>query len=154
MNHIIVLVAQYALALPILFVGITITMRRRWTYDIVDAIGGGLLVALIEKLAGSLYHEARPFVALHLHPLIPHIADNSFPSDHLAATGLAVMYLLPRSRPLAIAATVVAIFLGAARIQAYLHWPLDIAVGFTIGIFGMLLGHVIVRKLFPKLATP
>lgn len=60
------------------------------------------------------------------------------------------MYLWPRSRALATAAFVVGSLLGAARVLAHLHWPLDIVVGFAIGIAGMLLGHFVVLRLFPK----
>uniref|UniRef100_E6QWR6 Phosphatidic acid phosphatase type 2/haloperoxidase domain-containing protein n=1 Tax=mine drainage metagenome TaxID=410659 RepID=E6QWR6_9ZZZZ len=101
-------------------------------------------------MQGSSITRRGRFVALHLTPLVAHVGANSFPSDHLAATGLAVMYLWPRSRALATAAFVVGSLLGAARVLAHLHWPLDIVVAFAIGIAGMLLGHFVVLRLFPK----
>ena len=152
-NSIIVFIATYALVLPILFVAFTILRRQQWLYDIVEAIAGGVAVLALGKLAGSLIHSQRPFVILHIQPLIPHVADNSFPSDHLAATGLAVMYLLPHSRPLAIAGIIVAILLGTARIQAHLHWPIDVITGFAIGIIGMFVSHLVVRAFFPHLGS-
>src|SRR4051812_41640540 len=39
-----------------------------------------MLILLI--IAGFVYNDPRPFVAEHFTPLIPHSADNGFPSDH------------------------------------------------------------------------
>ena len=37
---------------------------------------------IIAKLAGFLYYDPRPFIQGGFTPLIPHAADNGFPSDH------------------------------------------------------------------------
>ena len=84
-------------------------------------VAGGLA-----KGGGALYDEPRPFAALHLVPLIPHAADNGFPSDHTLLVFCCVFLLLPLSRPLAAASLVAACVVGAARVLCLLHSPLDI----------------------------
>ncbi|SRR5579872_208851 len=150
MQHIwLALVTNYLALIPLAFVLVTLVLRKKWTYDIAESAAGGVVTIVLVKLAGLLYDENRPFVVLHRHPMIDHVSDNSFPSDHLAATGLAVAYLWPRSRPLAIGAAVIGVALGTARVVTLLHWPIDIVAGFALGICGMLLGHPIIRK-FPR----
>ena len=34
------------------------------------------------KAIGHFYYDPRPFIVGHFAPLIPHDADNGFPSDH------------------------------------------------------------------------
>lgn len=151
----IAIVAQYALLLPALLVVLVIVRRKRWREDVVEAALGGVATIALVKVATMLRFEKRPFVVEHVQPLIPHAADNAFPSDHLAAAGLAVAYLWPRSRPLAIAALVLAAAIGAARVLALVHWPLDIAAGFILGVAGLLAGRAIAARLpFRPLQTP
>lgn len=151
MDRSIVAVAQWGLLLPAAFVALAVVRRRRWFSDVLEGAIGGLFTVLVVKIAGTLHYERRPFVVRHLQPLLPHAADNAFPSDHLAAAGLAVAYLWPRSKPLAIAAAAAAAALGVARVLARLHWPGDVEAGFAIGLFAGAAGGAIfaaVRRLY------
>jgi undecaprenyl-diphosphatase len=100
----------------------------------VAAVVAVLLVAVGVKIAGTVWTDPRPFVVDHTTPLIPHPADNGFPSDHTAlATAVAAVVLLWHRRAGA-ALLVVAALLGAARVAAHVHhWP-DIVAGFAIGL--------------------
>lgn len=147
MQHVwLAVVTNYLVVVPLAFVLVTIVLGKKWAYDIGDGAAGGVATIILVKLAGLLYDETRPFVLLHRHPMIDHASDNSFPSDHLAATGLAVAYLWPRSKSLAIGAALIGVVLGTARVLTLLHWPIDIIAGFALGLCGMLLGHLLITK--------
>lgn len=132
----VVLVANWALLGPATL-GIVIVLRRRkWRCDGTEAIVGGIATIAIVKISAVLYSHARPFVVLHTTPLIAHVPDNAFPSDHLAACGLAVGFLWHRTRWGALVAATFALALGAARVIAGLHWPVDVELGFIEGLIG------------------
>jgi undecaprenyl-diphosphatase len=140
-------VAQWLLIVPAGLVAVVILARRQWKRDLLDAVFGGLATIALVKLAGASFAEARPFVVEHVQPLVAHAPDNAFPSDHLAACGLAFAYLLPRSRIAAIATLVFAGAIGYARVAARLHWPDDVVVGFVLGVAGFVLGFYARRVL-------
>jgi undecaprenyl-diphosphatase len=83
------------------------------------AFGLGLV---LERTLG----RPRPFVELGFTPLIAHVADSSFPSDHML-TGVALigplLWTLPRIGWLLL---LWAVIVGAARVAAGLHHPSDI----------------------------
>ena len=68
----------------------------------------------------------RPFVELGFAPLIGHVADSSFPSDH-TLTGVALIGPLLWTAPkVGWPLLVWALIVGAARVAAGLHHPSDI----------------------------
>lgn len=144
---VVILLAKWALAGPALLVLYDIVCRREWRRDIIAGTVGGIATVALTKISGTLYFHARPFVTFHVAPLITHVADNAFLSDHLAACGLAVGFLWTRSRVLAIAALTFALALGAARVLARLHWPVDILGGFAEGLIGSAVGYFIEMRL-------
>ncbi len=139
--------AQWLVVVPALLVIAAIAIRRTWKRDLVEALLGGLGTIALVKIAGSLFTEPRPFVVEHLRPLVAHPPDNAFPSDHLAACGLAFAYVWPRSRGMAVLTLLLSAAIGYARVAARLHWPGDIVAGFLLGILGFVLGLVVYRSL-------
>jgi len=90
----------------------------------------GCLAALIAFGLGLVLERTlgrpRPFIELGFTPLIAHVADSSFPSDH-TLTGVALigplLWTLPRVGWWLL---VWALIVGAARVAAGLHHPSDI----------------------------
>ncbi|HET9095727.1 MAG TPA: phosphatase PAP2 family protein [Candidatus Baltobacteraceae bacterium] len=142
--------AQWLVVVPALLVVTAIVVRRNWKWDLIEAFVAGLAAVALVKIAGTFFVEPRPFVAEHVQPLVAHAADNAFPSDHLAACGLAFMYLLVRSRAMAAAVLLLAGAIAYARVAAHLHWPLDVAVGFVLGMLAALLARFSVQRLAGK----
>ena len=147
MNATIVATAMWGIVLPLLFVLIVTVRRGKWRFDIAQGALGGLATILIVKISAAFFYERRPFLVEHLHPLVAHAADNAFPSDHLAACGLAVGYLWPRSKAFATLAIVVALAIATARVLARLHYPQDVIAGFAFGLAGAFLGAWASRSL-------
>ncbi len=114
---------------------------------IIEAASAGVATIGSVKVGALLYIHARPFVVYHTLPLLAHSADNAFPSDHAAAAGLAVAFLWTRPRAFALVALGFALLVGAARIAAQLHWPVDIIAGYAFGIAGAVAGFAVAGAL-------
>ncbi len=110
----------------------------------------GLIVLMVgvvlAKAGGALYFEPRPFVVHHVAPLIPHDANNGFPSDHTLLTFGVGFLLFPFSRRVAAIAVLVAATVGLARILCLLHSPLDIGASILMAAVGNLIAWQAVRR--------
>ncbi len=143
----IALVAMWGIVLPLLLVVIVTIRRGAWNIDIACGALGGLATIAFVKLSAARFYEQRPFLVEHVKPLVAHAADNAFPSDHLAACGLAFGYLWPRSKTLAVLALLAAVAIAAARVLAHLHYVQDVVFGFAFGLAGALVGAWAARLL-------
>ena len=139
--------AQWLLLVPVFLTIAVVIARRKWKRDLPEALCAGLATIAFVKIAGILFVERRPFVLEHLQPLVSHAPDNAFPSDHLAACGLAFAYVFPRSKPAAIAILLAAAAIAYARVAARLHWPGDVAAGFLLGSLAALLVRYCIERL-------
>jgi undecaprenyl-diphosphatase len=97
--------------------------------------------AVLDKIAGKLYYDPRPFVSHHIHPLVAHAADNGFPSEHtLFSIALGTVLFLYRPK-LGMLALAIALIVGIARVAAYVHSPIDIAGAIAIGAISGYAGY-------------
>ncbi len=113
------------------------------------AVAAVILAVILDKIAGKLYYDPRPFVSHHLKPLVAHTADNGFPSEHtLFGTTLAVLIYIYRSR-IGTVALATALVVGIARVAAHIHSPIDIIGGVAIGIAAGFGGYAVARRLLP-----
>ncbi len=140
-------------------------------------IGIACLIAYaLNLLIEQFLFEPRPFINHHVHLLIAHAADASFPSDHtawaFAVVGLCLFELLPacfriwRMHPsehdqsrftilvwpcvLTVVAIAMAFSIGIARVFVGVHYPADIVGGMIDG----LLAAVIVMLLYQIFRKP
>ncbi len=106
-----------------------------------------LLVTLSGFLANHLYTNPRPFVVGHFTPLIPHIPDNGFPSDHvlLAAAVAAVVFIF--SRRVGICLGIIALAIAISRVYVGVHHPIDVTASVIIAILSTWLVYAIYKKL-------
>lgn len=124
----------------------------RWAVAIVIALVLGFIVA---QIAAHVYSDPRPFTQDHVKPLIPHAADNGFPSDHalLAAAIVAAVLLV---NPLwSIPFVVLGFLVDWARVGAGIHHVADV-VGSSVIIalttlIGYVLAPIIVGWIMPRL---
>lgn len=121
----------------------------------VAALIGLVLVLVLIVIAGAVHSDPRPFVQNPaLHPLIPHAADNGFPSDHACAAALIATLVLLRHRwwwgaVLAVGALTVA----WSRVAAHVHHVQDVVAGLIIGPVGAWLGTLLAAALISWLAA-
>jgi len=129
--------AKYGLAISVLafFVGTwraTANLRRP-RFFMLRLLFGAIVAMGITFGSEALLTHPRPFVVLHVAPLIAHVADNAFPSDHSTTAAFLAAALFFVSVPEACVASAAALLIGAARVYCLLHWPSDVIGGWAIG---------------------
>ncbi|MBE3556866.1 MAG: phosphatase PAP2 family protein [Firmicutes bacterium] len=97
----------------------------------VAALSGIVVAAVI----GHFWYRPRPFVVLGGmdHPLLAHVADASFPSDHATVVAALAAAFAGTHRRLRYVLIALAMLCGAARVAVGVHWPTDILGGFALG---------------------
>lgn len=141
MNNIIIFGAKYLFAVVLVGSALPLTFldrRGRISY-IVTATISGVLAFGFTKLAGIAYFDPRPFTH-GVHSLIPHEADNGFPSDHTVLAFTAALLTLKTSKPLCIGLVLFAAIVGVCRVLAGIHSPLDVIVGVVLGVVSVAIG--------------
>jgi undecaprenyl-diphosphatase len=94
-----------------------------------EATACGLFALLINQAIGLVWQHPRPFMIGVGHTLIPHVADSSFPSDHLTLLLAVAFTFVIRARWLicGVILLVLALPVAWARIYLGVHFPLDMA---------------------------
>jgi undecaprenyl-diphosphatase len=106
-------------------------------------LGAVGLVYVASEALGTVWQRRRPFERLaRVQALVPHAAERSFPSRHVAS-GLAMAVIGRRAHPrLGNTMALVAVMLGLSRVAAGLHYPSDVLAGAFVGV---VIGRVIRR---------
>ena len=115
-----------------------------------DALYAGItgIVGLIANVIIShIYFEPRPFVTHHVHTLISHAADASFPSDHATGSFAIAFFMLMRHRKIGGLMLILALLTGFSRIYCGIHYPFDV-VGSIVVAF---IVTFVINKLAPIL---
>jgi undecaprenyl-diphosphatase len=146
-NSIIIFVAKYFLFLSVAIVAVywlrtSRSMKIKLGWQLV--VGGAIALAL-SAIASHLYYDTRPFVSQHLVPLIAHAPDNGFPSDHALFTSFLGFTMLLYSRRVGALLLLIALLVGAARVAAHIHHPIDIVGSFVIAAIAVALTQLISR---------
>lgn len=141
--------AQYAIYVLFGVTALCIThllYRRQWR-PVAYFVASLTLSFIILFIASKLFAHDRPFVNHHVTQLIPHAANQSFPSDHSTASMAMALGLLvfTRFRKTAWLLTCVAALIGFSRIVAGVHYPLDVLGGFITAALGTLLAYFAYR---------
>jgi undecaprenyl-diphosphatase len=93
----------------------------------------------INFMIGLFSYRPRPFIAHHVHMLLPHVADSSFPSDHMTGSMAIAMALWYYNRKLGTPLVLVSLFIGLSRIYVGHHYPTDVLGGILVGAIAALL---------------
>lgn len=91
------------------------------------ATASGLLGLLLNMIIGQVWLHPRPFMIGLGNTLISHVADSSFPSDHLTLWWAVAFSLLFQQAPpfVGIALALLGILIAWARIYLGVHFPFD-----------------------------
>lgn len=99
------------------------------------------------KIIGHFYLNPRPFAVEHFIPLVPHIPDNGFPSDHTLLVSSLAAILYTYHKKLGITVFLIAILVGISRVYAGVHHPVDIIGAMAIAIFASFISYFLIVKL-------
>lgn len=148
MDSVIIFCAKYLfIAVVLLYLLALIQASRKHQRAlIISLIVAGIIAIILDKLAGKLYYDPRPFVSHNLKPLIQHSADNGFPSEHTAFSMTIGILLSFYRRRLGGLAVLIALIVGIARVAAHVHSPIDIIGGIVIGAIAAAGGYFATEK--------
>ncbi|MDE1925315.1 MAG: phosphatase PAP2 family protein [Patescibacteria group bacterium] len=155
LNLLIIFCAKYLIALPVIALFSYFLMApRRIKYRLFWLAFISLPLAYaLARLAGHLYYDARPFVVGNFVPLVAHVADNGFPSDHMLFASALAMLGLYFNRSLGVFLWIVAILIGLSRVGAGVHHFIDIAASAVIATVAVLIAHFALYYLRRKPTT-
>ena len=97
------------------------------------------LTYLLGWLASLIYFNPRPFVVNHFQPLIAHVADNGFPSDHMLFSSALASLIFYYNKKWGLVAWVLAFLVGYSRVATGLHHWLDILGSAFIALLALVL---------------
>jgi undecaprenyl-diphosphatase len=104
----------------------------------------------VNFLIGVLYNRPRPFVTHHVHLLLPHDPNASFPSDHTAGAVAIAMALWFFSRKAGVPMFLLALLIGFSRIYVGHHYPTDVLGGLAVGVVSAIIVHQAGTKLVKR----
>ncbi len=147
-NSIIILLANY-LYIVITLIAITAVVFTNQTArkDILKLVLLTLPLAfIIANILGRLFYNPRPFVVEHVKPLIPHAANNGFPSDHTLLVMSIASIVFVFNKRLGSVLFLLGLLVGFARILAEVHHPIDIFTSITVAIFSTYISWRILKN--------
>ncbi len=90
------------------------------------AVPSFILIFIASRIAQVFIADPRPFVVGHFAPLIPHAADNGFPSDHALLASAIAVCAWPFNKKFSVISWAFYLLIGVARVQAGIHHTIDI----------------------------
>lgn len=94
------------------------------------------IIYIAAKIGSLLYFAPRPFVIENFTPLIPHAADNGFPSDHTLLAGAIASIIFLYNKKIGAVLFMLAFLVGISRVLVGVHHFTDIAGSIVIsGMF-------------------
>jgi undecaprenyl-diphosphatase len=149
LDTLIVFSARYAIYFLFLVAALCVAYlfyRKQWRPIVFFSISLATSFIIL-FIASKLFASDRPFVNHHITQLIPHAANQSFPSDHSTASMALALALLAftRFKKTAWLLVIAAILIGFSRIVAGVHYPLDVVGGFITAILGTVLAYLVYR---------
>ena len=135
MNTLIIFGAKYLIVVPILvlvyYYWKNIEARKRILKLTLYILPASFVLA---KIGSYFLYIPRPFVSDGITPLIQHVADNGFPSDHtLLASAIASLFLFI-NRKWAIWLWVITIIIATSRVLVGVHHTIDVVGSILISL--------------------
>lgn len=104
---------------------------------------------IVAKGIGLFYYNPQPFIVQNVAPLIPHVADNGFPSDHVLLVAALASVIFLYNRFVGITLFLIAIMVGASRVYAGVHHTTDIVGAIAIAVVVTYIAYYILQRKNP-----
>ncbi len=101
---------------------------------------------LLGKLASFFNYTERPFSELGITPLVPHIADNGFPSEHTLYAMVIAMVVFLVHRRWGTMLIILALLVGVGRVWADVHNPIDIVGSVLVATVSVLASFFVLQQ--------
>lgn len=147
-NLLIIFGAKYLLWVleGLVFIWFLKQSRERQKRLIFFLIAAFPVIYAVSRIIAVFYYNPRPFVVDSFISLIPHEADNGFPSDHTLLSAAIAVVIYPFSKKVSVISWGLAVLVGVSRILAGIHHPVDIVGSIAIAIFAGFLTYQILPK--------
>ena len=143
-----ILCAKYLAFVPIIIAGIFWLLQKKnkkieiFFLSLISVV----VVGIIALLSKHIFYDPRPFVVGNFTPLIPHAADNGFPSDHtLLASFIASVFWL-YNKKIGVTLWIITILVAISRVYVGVHHPIDVIGSILISIVGTWIGYQIFKR--------
>lgn len=101
----------------------------------------------LSVLARHFYFDPRPFVVEYFTPLISHVADNGFPSDHVLLLATLASLITIFHRRMGVFLWLITLVVGIARVYVGVHHPIDIFGSILIALVSTWLVYFVLHRL-------
>ncbi|MCY9667401.1 undecaprenyl-diphosphatase [Paenibacillus alginolyticus] len=123
------------------------TRKRENRKMVMESLVSACLAFGIGMIVSHLVYRDRPFVTHHVHKLIDHAANASFPSDHsIGAFVIATAIWLFRKKA-GFIWLLLAAFISLSRIWNGVHYPFDVITGALLGVLSAVVVHLTFMKI-------
>lgn len=90
------------------------------------------IIYIISRICSTLYFNPRPFINNEFLALIPHKANNGFPSDHTLLSSAVAMIIWHFNKKIGSFLMVLALLVGLSRVYVGVHHYMDIFASLII----------------------
>ncbi len=149
MNELIIFAAKYLFLVSFVVTGLFFFTLEKSDKKKMFFLGlvSGVISFVLLKISAMVIQDPRPFVVNHMIPLIPHAADNGFPSDHALLTMWLATVVFSFNKRLGIILAIVSLMVGVSRVLALVHHPIDIVGSIAIAVVSVVVPNVVITKL-------
>ena len=140
--HVVVLLIAFIYAL-------TISKQLQKKIILLSAVAFPLSFVL-SRISSYFYFNPRPFVVGEFTPLVQHVADNGFPSDHVLLVATVSMVIFLFNRPIGVGLILISILVGLGRVLSGVHHVVDIIGSFVIAFIAVYISYIFINKFVNK----
>jgi len=139
MEIIVVFIARYLYIVSLAVAAIYFFWQPRHVQKSMAMCGVSVatLAFVLSRIAAHIWYDPRPFVAGHFMPLVAHVADNGFPSDHALLAGTVAAALWFQNKKISGLLWAATLLIGWARVYVGVHHVADIAGSIAIILVSM-----------------
>lgn len=105
------------------------------------------IIFIISRICSAMYFNPRPFVENQFLALIPHKANNGFPSDHTLLSSAVAMIVWQFNKKIGWFLLFLALMVGLARVYVGVHHHMDIFASIIISFVTVIITQ---KFIWPK----
>ena len=151
LDNLAIFFAKYFVYILVLFLlPFLIKNFKKYFKMVISALSAAFFARFaIVEIIRYLLPRSRPFIKNKVNLLFPYI-ESSFPSGHAAFTFALATVVYYYNKKVGILFFIAGFLISISRVFAGIHWPSDILVGASVGIFSGWLVNKIFFKFFKQ----
>jgi len=148
-HELVTLIAQYAIAIPVLAYFVLAYSERHKLKQLVLFTFLSAIIALVcIKVAAAVHSDPRPFIRDGVTPYFSSATDNGFPSDHTALSSMLAAIVFRYNKIAGTLLLLLTLVIGAARVIGGVHHGQDVIGAFVLALMAVYLAHIVTKLLW------